>query len=420
MASTWSALSDTWAGLDDSWLGVVTLDTVVELGLLGGFILDDPVGGVLDNTEFLLGGILFEDISDKMITIRTTRGKNRDLDVFDTGRTTIRLNNDDRSFDPNYLSSPFAGNIVPRRPIRITTGGLRVFTGTIDDWNFDYNPGGGSLAEIIASDDFTLISRQELTPGTATSEATGARVSAVLDMETVGWPADRRNIDPGHSELGADVFEGNVLDYLQLVERSEQGQLFIAKNGDLIFRDRLDATPKSGSVTTFADDGTGIPYTHVNVNYGTELLYNQATVTSAVGSSTAINEFSQIQYGITATELETLVDSQSQLDNLADYLVQKYATPEYRFAGVSMNLDTMSAPNLASVLALELGDVVLIKFTPNGIGDPISQYGQIISLDNDIEGNRHDITIGVTSLDWTFLVLDDALFGTMGNNSLAF
>lgn len=396
------------------------MSTVVELGLLGGFTLDDSIAGVLDNTEFLLGGIVFTDISDKMITIRTTRGKNRDLDVFDTGRTTIRLNNDDRAFDPNYSASPYAGNIIPRRPIRITTDGVRMFTGSIDDWNFDYNPGGGSLAEIVASDDFTLIARQQLTPGTATPELTGDRVTAVLDMETVNWSADRRNIDPGHSELGNDVFEGNVLDYLQLVERSEQGQLFIAKNGDLTFRDRLDATPKSGSITTFADDGTGVPYTHVNVNYGTELLFNQATVTSSVGSSTSTNQFSQTQYGITSTELDTLVDSQAQLDNIADFTVQKYAQPEYRFAGVSMNLDTMSAPNLASVLALELGDIALIKFTPNSIGDPVLQYGQIISLDNSIEGKRHDITIGVTALDWTFLVLDDALFGTIGNNSLAF
>ena len=396
------------------------MSTVVELGLLGGFTLDDSIAGVLDNTEFRLGGIVFTDISDKMITIRTTRGKNRDLDVFDTGRTTIRLNNDDRAFDPNYSASPYAGNIIPRRPIRITTDGVRMFTGSIDDWNFDYNPGGGSLAEIVASDDFTLIARQQLTPGTATPELTGDRVTAVLDMETVNWSADRRNIDPGHSELGNDVFAGNVLDYLQIVERSEQGQLFIAKNGDLTFRDRLDATPKSGSIATFADDGTGVPYTHVNVNYGTELLFNQATVTSSVGSSTSTNQFSQTQYGITSTELDTLVDSQAQLDNIADFTVQKYAEPEYRFAGVSMNLDTMSAPNLASVLALELGDIALIKFTPNSIGDPILQYGQIISLDNSIEGQRHDITIGVTALDWTFLVLDDALFGTIGNNSLAF
>lgn len=394
--------------------------TVVELGVLGGFTLDHPEAGVLDNIDFPLGGIDFVDISEHMITIRTTRGKNRDLDVFDTGRTTIRLNNDQRDFDPNYPSSPYAGNIVPRRPVRITTDGERVFTGTIDDWNFDYQPGGASLAEIVASDDFTVLNGQSLEPGTATPQLTGARVSAVLDMPTVDWPADRRNIDTGRSFLGADTFDGNVLEYLQDVEVSEQGQLFMSKTGVLTFRDRFDATPRTESLITFADDGTGIPYTRVNVNYGTELLFNQVEVTSAAGTATASNEFSQTQYGISAKELTTLVDSQEQLDLLADYFVQKFASPEYRFSGVSMNLDTMSPTHLDSVLALELGDVVLVKFTPNNVGDPITQYGQIIALDHNIEGTRHDMTIGLSGLDWTFLVLDDAVFGTMGNNYLGF
>lgn len=394
--------------------------TVVELGVLGGFTLDHPQAGILDNIDFPLGGIDFVDISDKMITIRTTRGKNRDLDVFDTGRTTIRLNNDERDFDPNYPLSPYAGNIVPRRPVRITTDGERVFTGSVDDWNFDYQPGGASLAEIVASDDFTLINKQSLEPGTATPQATGARVTAVLDMPTVDWPLDRRNIDTGRSILGADEFDGNVLDYLQDVEISEQGQLFMSKTGILTFRDRFDATPRAASLVAFADDGTGVPYTRVNVNYGTELLFNQVTVTSAVGSATASNEFSQTQYGISAKEVNTLVNSQDQLDLLADYFVQKYASPEYRFSGLSMNLDTMTEAHLDSVLALELGDVVLVKFTPNDVGDPIQQYGQIIALDHDIDGTRHDMTIGLSGLDWTFLVLDDTVFGTMDNNYLGF
>tara|TARA_B110000483_G_C18203804_1_gene546589 strand:+ start:4988 stop:6178 length:1191 start_codon:yes stop_codon:yes gene_type:complete len=396
------------------------MSTVVELGVLGGFTLDHPEAGILDNIEFPLGGIDFVDISNKMITIRTTRGKNRDLEVFDTGRTTIRLNNDERDFDPNYSLSPYSGNIVPRRPVRITTDGERVFTGTVDDWNFDYQPGGASLAEIVASDDFTIITNQLLESGTATPQLTGARVSAVLDMPTVAWPADKRNIDVGRSVLGADTFDGNALSYLQQIETSEQGQLFMSKTGVFTFRDRFDATPTSSSLVTFADDGTGVPYTRVNVNYGTELLFNQVVFTSAVGSATASNEFSQTQYGIRTTEVSTLVNSQDQLDLLADYFVQRFAAPEYRFSGINMNLDTMTGPHLDSVLALELGDVVLIKFTPNNIGSAIEQYGQIIALDHDVDGVRHDMRIGLSGLDWNFLVLDDAVFGTMNVNHLAF
>lgn len=395
--------------------------TVVELGAIEGFILDDPVAGVLDNTEYTLGGVVFKDITDRVITLSTDRGKNRDLDRFNSGSLNVILNNDDRAFDPNYSSSPFAGAIVPRREVRVTVDGVRTITTTIDDWNYSYTPDGDSRAEIQATDEFTLLARQLLTAGTATPQLSGARVNAVLDMESVDWPASERTIDAGVSTLGADVFEGNALQYLQKVSDSEQGLLFIGKDGKLIFRDRLDATPTTASVTDFADDGSGIPFTLTAVNYGSELLYNQSVVTSNAGTATASNDRSQTAYGVTSVELDTLVSTQLQLQNLADFLVQKYGDPEYRFETIRVNLDTVGSANKATCLGLEIGDIINITFTPNGIGSPIQQYGQVIRINHEIETSRHDMFISVSSLDWTFLVLDDTVFGKLdSNNALAF
>jgi len=395
--------------------------TVVELGAVEGFILDDPVAGVLDNTVYTLGGTVFKDISNRVETLSISRGKNRDLDRFNAGSLNVILNNDDRAFDPNYSPSPFAGAIVPRREVRVTVDGVRTITTTIDDWNFDYSPGGDSRAEIQATDDFTLLARQLLTAGTATPQLSGARVSAVLDQEDVGWPADKRNIDAGVSTLGADVFEGNALQYLQKVSDSEQGLLFVGKTGDLVFRDRLDATPTSDTVTEFRDDGTGIPFTLTSVNYGSELLFNEAVVTSNAGTATANNDRSRTAYGISSVELDTLVSTQVQLENIANFFVQKYGDPEYRFESISVNLDTVGTANKAACLALEIGDVISIRFTPNSLGDPIEQFGQIIRIGHSIDTGRHDMAISVASLDWSFLVLDDAVFGKLdSNNALAF
>jgi len=77
------------------------------------------------------------------------------------------------------------------------------------------------------------------------------------------------------------------------------------------------------------------------VNYGSELLYNQAVVTSGELSAQAGNDRSQIAYGVTSVELDTLVSTEAQLQNLADFLVQKYGDPEYRFETISVNLDTV-------------------------------------------------------------------------------
>jgi hypothetical protein len=395
--------------------------TVVELGNVEGFILDDPVAGVLNNTEYTLGGTVFLDITNRMISVGVSRGKNRDLDRFNAGSLQVLLNNNDRAFDPNYSPSPFFGAIIPRREVRVTVDGERVIETTIDDWNFDYDPDGSSQAEIVATDDFTLLARQVLATGTATPQLSGARVVEVLDQEDVAWPAEKRNIDAGVSVLGADLIEGNVLSYLQKIADSEQGLLFVGKNGDIVFRDRLDATPTSTTITEFKDDGTEIPFTLTAVNFGSELLFNEAIVTSIAGTATANNDRSRIAYGVQAVEVETLVSTQVQLQNIADFLVQKYGDPEYRFETIQVNLDTVGSANKATCLGLEIGDIISIEFTPNNIGDPILQFGQIIRIEHSIDTARHDMSISVASLDWTFLVLDDSVFGKLdSNNALAF
>jgi len=74
----------------------------VELGAnLGArdpntFLLDDPVRGVLDNTEYTLSGDRFFDISDRLVSVSTTRGKNQALDRIDAGQLNRVVDNFDR------------------------------------------------------------------------------------------------------------------------------------------------------------------------------------------------------------------------------------------------------------------------------------------------------------------------------------
>jgi hypothetical protein len=61
-----------------------------------------------------------------------------------------------------------------------------------------------------------------------------------------------------------------------------------------------------------------------------------------------------------------------------------------------------------------------MEFTPNGIGDPIERYGQIIGIKHTVSADRHVITFGLGSLQYAFLVLDDPNFGILDENALAF
>ena len=386
------------------------------------FRLDDPVKGVLDNPDYRLAGPIWIDITDRVAGVSIKRGKNRELERYNAGNASITLHNEDRTFDPLNTSSPYVGNIIPRRAVRVTTSGVTQFTGVIEDWNLDYDVSGKSSAQIVAADAFTLLAQQSLTAGTATAQTTGERVNAVLSMPSVAWPLTQRSIDTGSSQVGADVWttDDKALTYLQEVEASEQGQLFMDRNGYVRFVNGAVTPTSDLSTILFSDEGDGIPYVSATISYGTELLYNQVKVTSPTATSIANNEASQALYGITTTDVQTLLSTSNAVASLALFWVAKYGEPEYRFQDLEVSLNGLSGVDVEAVLNVELGDIVQIKFTPNGIGDVIQRYGQVNKIEHSITPDRHNIVYGFGSLQFSFLVLDDTGFGILNENVLAF
>ena len=403
-------------------------NTTVEIGFdlssLGGpfFTLDDSVQGVLDNTEFTLGGTLFYDISQFLLGVQVARGRSRELDRFNAGQVDVLLDNRARTFDPLYPSSPYAGQIIPHREIRVKSNNEEVFFGVIDDWNLDYTPTGDNTATAIASDGFTLLATQALSAHTATSQLTGARVNAVLDRSEVDWPETLRTVETGLTTLQNDVVDlgTNVLDYLQTVALSEPGFIFIGKDGYFNFQQRTQDI-SSTAVKTFADDGTGISFNTLQVIYGSEQLYNRITITSPnLTPKTANDTDSQNQYGISTLEQNLLLNSDDDAQDLADYLLSRYSEPEYRFEALEIELANLSTAQQNEVLSLELTDIVRVKFTPNGIGSAIDKYAQITGIQHRTNSISHRVTIGLSTLDYANFVLDDSIFGVLDSSQLGF
>lgn len=403
--------------------------TTVELGFdlssLGGpfFTLDDPVQGILDGTEFVLGGSLFYDVSQYLLGVQVSRGRSRELDRYSAGQASVILDNRQRTFDPLNASGPYFGQIIPHREMRIKSNGTAVFYGLIDDWNLDYQPSGDNQAAALASDGFTLLATQALSAHTAISQTTGARITAVLDRSEVAWPSDTRVIDTGQATLQADVVdEGtNVLDYLQVVNFSEPGSIFIGKNGYFNFQERVQPISSTG-ITLFSDDGTGIPFNNLRVVYGSEQLYNRIAITRLNGTTQVANDTdSQNQYGIsTLSQDGLLLNTDTASSELAAYLLSRYSEPEYRFEALEIELANLSTAQQNSILALELTDVIQIKFTPNNVGTQIDKYAQITGIDHKTNSISHSVIIGLSTLDYANFVLDDSVFGVLDTSALGF
>ena len=404
-------------------------NTTVEIGFdlssLGGpfFTLDDSVQGVLDNTIFGLGGSLFYDVSEYLIGVRSDRGRSRELDKYSAGQISVVLDNRSRAFDPLNTASPYFGQIVPKREIRVESNGSALFYGLIDDWNLEYQPSGDNRAIAVASDGFSLLATQGLTAHTAISQVTGARITAVLDRPEVGWPASSRVIDTGQATLQADVVDDgdNVLDYLQIVNFSEPGSIFIGKNGFFNFQERTQPL-NSSNIITFADDGTGTPFNNLTVVYGSEQLYNRVAVTRVNGTPQIVNDTdSQNQYGVSLLDEDNLLlntDADSLL--LANYLLSRYSEPEYRFDALEIELARLTTAQQNAILGLELTDVIRVKFTPNNIGSQIDKYAQVTGISHKTDSISHSVTLNLSTLDYANFILNDSIFGVLDDDKLGF
>lgn len=405
--------------------------TKVEIGFdlsdtgAGPFLtLDDPTSGQLDDSDWVLGGTLFYDVTSKVRSISVNRGKNRDADNFDPGLANIVFDNNDRTFDPTYANSPYFGQIIPKRQVRISHDEEYSFVGVIDDWGLDYENKQDSTTSAAASDAFSYFQGQVLSGGTQIVQTSGERIDAILSNTGIDWPLANRALDTGAQTLGADVLEENTnaLAYLQLVEASEPGKFFIGKDGDVVFRDRTVA-PTSGGVTKLADDGTGINWNTATVIYGSEQLYNEIVITNAVTGGTAIafDPTSQGEYGtLSFTRNGLLMETDTATLELAEYYASKYSQPEYRFDEVTVLLNEITAPQQTEILQLEIGDVCQIVFTPSGIPPAVERYAEVIGISHAIDPTAHVVTLKFATLEFASLVLNDAEFGKLNTYSIGF
>jgi hypothetical protein len=391
-----------------------------DLTASGGsfFALNDPVRGVLDS-EYVLGGDVLVDVTNYVASVSINRGKSRELDRFTAGNASVTLHNDDRTFDPFYSDSPFFSQILPRKQVVIESNGIRQFTGYIDDWDLTYELGGKSFASISCIDGFMQLSATQLSEFTNVSQLSGSRIEAIINRPEVAWPAGERDIDAGQETLQADTVaeNTNVLQYLQLIESTEPGALFMSKSGALTFRDRITIPPLVDTLI-FADDGRAesVGYSDIEVVYGSENLYNRVIVTREDGLPQAIdNPASQAIYGVQTLSLDGLLlttDADSLL--LANYLLGRYDQPELRFSSLRVNLHDKNTSDQAELLAVEIQDVLKIIFTPNGIGDAIDRYGLVTGIKHSIGIDTHTVTFDFGSVQDFPLILDDPIYGRLG------
>ena len=386
------------------------------------FQLDDSVFGVLDTST--LGGLAFADLTHLVESVNITRGRNRELTQFNAGTANVAFDNVTRVLDPLNDASVYYPFVLPRCPIIILANGIPIYTGLVVDWNLDYDISNQDMMYAVCSDSFTVLANQFMEAFTPSAELSSARVNTVLNRPEINYQG-ARSIGTGSSNLGAyAVAENtNLLNYLQLITKSEQGYLYMAADGALTFKGRTDVLNPVADAD-FTTTGSGIPYQTLTNEFGDELLYNDiVTESPAGGPFNATDSASQALYQsqqYTATDL--LNSTASEVEQLGQYLLGKYRNPVLRFTGLSTQMAALTSDQQNAVLNLDLTDIATVqKNYVTGNPTTVTQTLIVSGVQHTITPLNHVVGFTFESVDGNqYLTLDDAIFGILDQNLLSF
>jgi len=226
-------------------------------------------------------------------------------------------------------------------------------------------------------------------------------LTTVLDQPEVAFDTAYRDIQTGVTTLQTTTVTlgTNALTFCQLIESSEPGSLFVSKEGFLTFRSRRYNPTYSGAII-ITDDGTSVTPRSIEVEYGSELLYNRATITRAGGTTQVANDAdSQTTYGILAYDQSgLLMNSDAVALSMAQYYANTYGEPVFRPKRVKLDMMAQTGNDQGLLQALDLDDLVLIKFTPPG-GQLIERYMVVGGISHRVTPGRHEIDLDLLDAD---------------------
>jgi hypothetical protein len=387
------------------------------------FQLNDAFYGVLDTAgRGTLGGVTFVDLTSLVENVSITRGRSRQLDQFNAGTAVIAFDNASQILNPSNTSSPYYPFVLPRCPVQIFANGIPIYTGLITDWNLDYDISNQDMMYASCSDQFTVLANQSLNAVATSVQASGTRINTVLDLPEINYQGARA-IDTGSSTLGAFNIaqDENCLNYLQLINTSEQGYLFMSANGTLTFKGRSSVlNPVAGA--TFNTDGTGIRFQSLVNQFGDELLYNFITTKSDAGSLQTTSDANSIAlYQAQQYSLTNLLNSTvAEVAGLGNYLLGKYKNPVLRFTGLSTEMSALSVTDQNIVLGLDMTSIctVVKNFV---VGSPATETQTLIvsGISHNITPGSHIVSFVYESTDGNaYFTLNDAIFGTLSTTNL--
>jgi hypothetical protein len=240
------------------------------------FVLNSALAGVLDGTIYVLDGTTdFQDVTAFVKSVSINRGRqNRFRDPTGQASTAvIQIEDSDYRFSIVNENSPYWNTTKDRlgfelnSGVRISRNGTYLFTGIITQYSQVIENPNRSVVTINCSDGLFSLNNFK-TPGlTVVAQRSDERIAAVFDEAELFTKAGQRDLEVGVAKLGTAPIDesSSVLEYLQRINNSEQGRIFVKADGTFAFDRRLIGELQDLDAVLSDAGGTAIPYSSFQI-----------------------------------------------------------------------------------------------------------------------------------------------------------
>jgi hypothetical protein len=390
---------------------------ILDSGLLGTNILADSQA-------------LIVDVSNQVDGITTTRGRNAQADLFQTGTLTLRIVDQNGDFNPQNAAGPYYGLLTPLRKVQITGtyAGIEypMFSGFITSYTTTTPKMATDVVytTITAVDAFRLFQNSQISTVTlaAAGDNAGERVNAILDE--IAWPPSMREIEYGSTIMQADPGNARTaLAAMQTATTSEYGAIYVDARGSLTLKDRAFCIDSQAlPVTRFNDDGTDINYFNAIWRLDDTQVYNSASITKIGGTAQlAENAASIEQYFVHSYNQQNLVmDTDADALNYARAYVASRAETETRCDMIELDL-YMDDYNDGILAALSLDFFDPVEITTNQPGNStLVQTLQVFGVQHKVTPNSWKTSFTTLEPIIDGFILDSTLYGVLDTSVLAY
>jgi hypothetical protein len=390
---------------------------ILDSGILGTNVLADSAS-------------LIVDVSNVVDSISTKRGRNPQVDEFQTGTLTMRIVDQNGDFNPQNPNSPYFLNLTPMRKVAISATYndvvYPIFSGFITSYTTTEPRNATDVAytTIQAVDALRLAQNAQISTvaDSTAGQLSGTRINKILDQ--IAWPTIMRDVDSGLTTMASDPGTARTsLAAMITVTNSEYGAFYVGKNGYFVFQDRnVTAGSVGGTPVVFNDNGSDIGYANAVWRLDDTLVFNQANITRTGGTTqTAINQASIDKYfAHTYNQQNLLMQTDTVALNYARAYVASRAETSIRCDAIELDLYTDNY-NAGITAALDLDFFDPITITTNQPGNStLTKTLQVFGVAHNITPNRWRTTFTTLEPVIDGFILNSAQFGVLDTSVLCY